>query len=66
MAAKESKTKPATFKPVYTKEKARHLFRVYMAIVCGCLLIGWMQLFLIKPLSDDQVEMVSKLSKEEC
>jgi hypothetical protein len=54
---KETKAK-AKNKPVYTKEKARHLVRVYSAIICVALLIAWMQIFLVQPLKEDKFEMV--------
>jgi hypothetical protein len=54
--AADQKTNPTQ---VYTKEKARHLVHVYSATVCGMLLIGWLNLFLVNPLKDDEKEMVS-------
>eukprot|EP00980_Cylindrotheca_fusiformis_P003842 scaffold858_cov123-Cylindrotheca_fusiformis.AAC.18 len=50
-------TSDAKNKPVYTKEKARHLVRVYLALLCAMLLVGWLNLFILKPLKDDEKEM---------
>jgi hypothetical protein len=59
-ADQKNKHKPKP-KPVqvYTKEKARHLVHVYSAILCGMLLIGWLNIFLVNPLKNDRKEMVS-------
>mmetsp|Transcript_28910 Transcript_28910/g.69755 ORF Transcript_28910/g.69755 Transcript_28910/m.69755 type:complete len:227 (+) Transcript_28910:27-707(+) len=44
-------------KPVYTKEKARHLVRVYLSVLCALLLIAWLNLFIVNPLKKDAKEM---------
>ncbi|CAJ1942196.1 unnamed protein product [Cylindrotheca closterium] len=49
-----SKHKP---KQVYTKEKARHLVRVYLSVLCAVLLIGWLNLFIVNPMKTDAKEM---------
>jgi hypothetical protein len=49
-------------RPVYTKDKAVHLIRVYSAIVSMLLLIGWMHLTLLKPLKTEVIEMVRSSS----
>lgn len=45
-------------KQIYTKEKAQHLVRVYMSVLCAVLLIGWLNIFIVNPLRTDAKEMV--------
>lgn len=45
-------------KQIYTKEKAQHLVRVYMSVLCAVSLIGWLNIFIVNPLRTDAKEMV--------
>jgi hypothetical protein len=45
-------------RPVYTKDKAVHLIRVYSAVLTMLLLIGWMHLTLLNPLREEAKAMV--------
>jgi glycerol-3-phosphate dehydrogenase len=45
-------------KPIYTEEKARHLFRVYGAILTIFFLQGWMTIMLVEPLKEQEKLMV--------
>ena len=46
-------------RPIYTEEKAVHLVRVFSATLAALMLIGWMDLVLIRPMKVDKLEMVS-------
>ena len=52
-------------KPIYTEAKARHLARVYTAILTVFFIQGWLTIMIIDPLKDDEKLMVRNTSRRQ-
>jgi len=51
-------------KPIYTEEKARHLARVYAAILTVFFIQGWLTIMIVNPLKDDE-ELMENMDPSE-
>eukprot|EP00529_Nitzschia_sp_RCC80_P028113 CAMPEP_0113486950 /NCGR_PEP_ID=MMETSP0014_2-20120614/25261_1 /TAXON_ID=2857 /ORGANISM="Nitzschia sp." /LENGTH=262 /DNA_ID=CAMNT_0000380639 /DNA_START=175 /DNA_END=963 /DNA_ORIENTATION=- /assembly_acc=CAM_ASM_000159 len=56
--------KNAAAKPIYTEEKARHLARVYSAILTVFFIQGWLTIMIVNPLKDDE-ELMENMDPSE-